>query len=562
MIGNKGADVLSSTGDARVDLNVKCVRSAEAAILHAGIQAVMDIGTAEAVEDAFVLAFHVRNIRGGKGERAVFTTLFSYLFSIRPHLALAVLDLIPHYGCWKDLLVLATDATAACTDAALRLIATQLEADETAESGRRSLAAKWAPREDSQFKTLARRLAYLMFPCASNHSAKMRLYRQKVARLNHELKTVETFMCADRFEDIVPGTVPGRAGKVYNRAFLNLPTTYKAKEMSAPRGEFRHPDDPKRMACREHFEAHFAKAAKGEAKVHGADTIFPHELVKKAKDSESLSEPEKDHIRGVWRGMVEKAKAGGGLRRSLFMCDFSGSMQSSSAGDTPYWVSMALGLLGSEVCAEEYQNTILGFDSEPNLLRFPPGTDIFQRLETITSHPEFGQGLSTDFQAAMDLVLSTIKESRCRPGQEPENLIVLTDMNWDAACGSSERSVYTGHGYRHVVKTAPCETFVTTIQNAFTRAGEDMWGPGQGFTAPRIVIWNLAASRQTDYHATSDTPGVAMLSGWSPSQFEILQKEGPRQMTAYEILRMELDDAKYQRVRDRIRDAMRDAMRA
>jgi hypothetical protein len=44
-----------------------------------------------------------------------------------------------------------------------------------------------------------------------------------------------------------------------------------------------------------------------------------------------------------------------------------------------------------------------------------------------------------------------------------------------------------------------------------------------------------------------------MLSGWSASQFEVLQKEGPRQLTAYEILRLEIDDPKYQRVRDRIR---------
>jgi hypothetical protein len=90
------------------------------------------------------------------------------------------------------------------------------------------------------------------------------------------------------------------------------------------------------------------------------------------------------------------------------------------------------------------------------------------------------------------------------------------------------------------------------IQESFKRAGEDMWGPGMGFTAPRIVIWNLAASPQTDFHAKADTPGVAMLSGWSASQFEVLQKEGPRQLTAYEILRLELDDPKYQRVRDRI----------
>jgi len=80
-----------------------------------------------------------------------------------------------------------------------------------------------------------------------------------------------------------------------------------------------------------------------------------------------------------------------------------------------------------------------------------------------------------------------------------------------------------------------------------------MWGPGQGFKAPRIVIWNLRASPQTDFHATADTPGVAMLSGWSPTQFEILMKEGPRQMTAYEMLRLELDDPKYLKVRERIR---------
>jgi hypothetical protein len=129
-------------------------------------------------------------------------------------------------------------------------------------------------------------------------------------------------------------------------------------------------------------------------------------------------------------------------------------------------------------------------------------------------------------------------------------------MGWDQACASSEVSQYTGHRYRHVVKTAPWQTQVEMIQMAFTRAGEDMWGVGNGFKPPRIVIWNLAASHTDDHHATADTPGVAMLSGWSPTQFEILQKEGPRQMTAYEVLRLELDDPKYQQVRERIRSLM------
>jgi hypothetical protein len=248
--------------------------------------------------------------------------------------------------------------------------------------------------------------------------------------------------------------------------------------------------------------------------------------------------------------MVEKARAAGGLGRSIFMSDFSGSM----AG-TPYWVSMALGILGSSVCSDEFKDKLMTFDSNPTWHHFAAGSDLFARIKTI-EESGCGQGTSTDFQKAMDLVLETLKAKRCRPGQEPENLIVLTDMGWDQACASHEHSGYTGHSYRHCVKTAPWQTQIAMIQEAFKRAGEDMWGPGQGFTAPRIVVWNLSASYSSDFHATADTPGVAMLSGWSPTQFEILQKEGPRQMTAYEMLRLELDDPKYLRVRERIRAAI------
>jgi hypothetical protein len=152
----------------------------------------------------------------------------------------------------------------------------------------------------------------------------------------------------------------------------------------------------------------------------------------------------------------------------------------------------------------------------------------------------------------MDLVLATLTEKRMRPGQEPENLIVLTDMAFDQACGSSEVSPYTGHGYRHVVKTSPWETHIAMIQESFRRAGEDMWGPGQGFKPPRIVIWNIAADPK-DIHAKADQPGVAMLSGWSPSQFKVLCEAGPKPLTPLDILRLELDDPQYDAVREALR---------
>jgi len=559
--GNKGSDVFSSTGDPRLDLRVLAVRGATPEALAKAMTAVLAMGTQQSFQDAYVLALHNRNIRGGQGERDVFYNLFTELYAKMPKTSSVVLDLIPQYGSWLDLLHL-TQRSPILNQATAVLFAKQLEKDaSTLESDPISLVGKWAPREDAKtFKAtgLAKSIAYMLFPHVDDHSSKMRRYRQLVADLNKRLNTVETLMCSDRWDSIRPSTVPGRAGKVYSRAFLNLPSTFRGEDR-AETAIYRREGSEQRMACRQTFLEHYAAAAQGKAKVTGADTLFPHEIVKKAATvHDPLSEPEKDHLRGVWRSMVAKAKASGGLGRSIFMSDFSGSMQSSSAGDTPYWVSMALGMLGAECCSEEFKDRLLSFDSTPRWHHFATGSDLFDRVHSIQSS-RIGQGLSTDFQKAMDLVLQTLKDKRVHPGQEPENLIVLTDMNWDQACSSSETSAYTQNRYRHVVKTTAWETHVEMIKEAFKRAGEDMWGTGHGFVPPRIVIWNLAASPQTDYHATASTPGVVMLSGWSPSQFEILMKEGPRQMTAYEMLRLELDDPKYQPIRDRLRAIRGDA---
>jgi hypothetical protein len=557
-VGNKGSDVYSTTGDPRLDLSVNCVRNVKPEKLETAIKSILALNNTQALEDAFVLAFHARNIRGGKGERDIFQTLFKTLFKEEPEIAIKCLQLIPHYGCWNDVFDFAKTNPSA-TEPILAMVVNQFNQDLATRTGQSiSLLAKWAPREH-KYPEFQKCLAYRMFPFIKHHSSKMKHYRQMVSKLNARLNTVETYMCGNRWDEIKPETIPGRAGKIYNRALLNLPSTYNdqddAKQDSAPKNTitYRKPDDPKRMECRDHFTAHYKAAAEGKAKIHGANTLFPHEVVKKAVLSLDLTEDEKNHLRGVWRGIVSKC---GILGRSIFMSDFSGSMMRSSAGDTPYWVSMALGILGSEVCTDEFKNKLMTFDSNPTWHILPEGGDLFAKIWSIQSSC-LGQGVSTDFQKAMDLVLQTLKERRVIPGQEPENLIVLTDMNWDTACSSSQPSGFTGNQYRHVVKTKGWQTHVEMIKEAFKRAGEDMWGAGKGFVAPRIVIWNLAASLQTDFHARAEVPGVAMLSGWSSAQFEVLQKDGPRQLTAYEMLRIELDDVKYDPVRTVVQSCSR-----
>jgi len=565
-VGTKGSDVYTSTGvaDPMVALSALLVRGADPSCLA---KAVIDaISDKKSLEDIMVLLFQTRDIRGGKGEREVFLELFRIFLTedSTRELALNLIDLIPEYGCWNDLFKLQARYPLA-TSRISEIIRLQFIKDELALASepepKLSLLAKWMPREGHPG---AIEMAGLLTPGPMFYAMRMKYYRKRVSALNKAIKTVEIKMCSKNWADIEPSAVPGRASKKYSRAFLNLVGT--KKDQVKPKNILRHPHDADRMACREHFQEYNSKTATGEIVAKGAETIFPHEIVKKAVSMGAWCEScdpydtecsckaslgERNQLVGVWKAMVEAAKAGGGLGRSLAMCDFSGSMANSGRNhDLPYWVSMALGLLISEVTTDEFKNTFLTFDSVPIMHMLPEG-DIFDKIFSfIGRHFNIGQGLSTDFQKAMDLILQQCKDKRVKPGQEPENLIVLTDMAWDQACGSSEFSDYSGNAYRNVLKTAPWQTHVEMIRESFKRAGEDMWGEGQGLKMPTIVIWNIAATCQ-DFHAKADTEGVVMLSGWSPSLFKVLQTKGVVQLTPTEALRIQLDSVRYDLVRKR-----------
>ena len=536
----KGSDVYSSSGDALVDLSVRLVRGGWSAELAELFEKALE----SSEEDAFVLAFQTRDIRGGKGERKLFGEMVEVLLKKRPDLMIGLLDLIPEYGCWRDLY---TEHFHGYRPDVVDLVISQLKKDSAVAAADPeasiSLCAKWAPREGKNTQG-AKAMAAQLFP-EERLSERLKRYRHLVAGLNRRLDTTEIKMCGHIWAQIEPAAVPGVCLAKNMKAFLN--------QKKAGHG-LRHPDDKDREACREHFQEHMAKAAKGEAKVNGSVTRYPHQVIKDVLRCERNEGAEREALIAVWNGMVANAKALGGLGRTIAMCDFSGSMQSAgAAGDTPYWVSMAMGLLISEVSSDEFKDTFLTFDSSPTWHTLPAG-DILARTDSIGYG--VSQGTSTDFQKAMDLVLATLKAKRVRPGAEPKDLIVITDMAWDAACGSNQTSFFTGHSYRHVVKTGGWQTHIQMIREAFRRAGEDMWGRvedgGLGpWTPPRIVIWNVAATT-ADFHATADTEGVIMLSGWSPSLFKVLTEEGARVQTPAEALRIQLDDPRYAPIRERL----------
>jgi len=541
--GVKGSDVYTEDGvclgDGRVALFQQLVRGCGAAYIHEAV--VKAFGAKDVSEDVlrdyFVMAFQTRDIRGGKGERDVFYDMLFSLIAQRPALIKTLVDLIPEYGCWADCWKLWTrvDASVAAAHAVsvqaavLSLVKRAWTADVAAGAAEGkgaksvSLLWKWLPREKSKYHALAVEFADAFFAEIENADDRLRAYRKVCSAFNARLKTCEVAMCGGAWASIEPGKVPGRLLNKCRSAFLNEIRARKGKP-NRRHGELRHPDSADRMACREHFTTHMTAAVKGEATVKGADTVYPHEIVNKFMYSAHVEKAEEELLQAQWNAIRDATAAQGGLKGVVPMCDFSGSMSG-----IPMQVSMALGILLSEINHPAFKDGMIGFDSTPNWIQFKPGMSL---KEKVSYAQNYAHGTSTDFQAACDLILRRLVEYKVPAEEAPKDMIVFTDMGFDAACGNS-------YGYNHVKKTKPWETHVEMIKNSFARAG---------YSAPRIVLWNLRAAYK-DFHAKADETGVVLLSGWSPAILKAIQKAGVEVKTAYEGMRELLDDARYDAVR-------------
>ena len=488
------------------------------------------------VEDLLVLAFHTRDILEGKGERDLFYKIFLYIlhFSKNKKVELALVKLIPDYGAWFDLQRLVKDGQDGIVDKELLncvldcyIQQISLECDG---SVKQSLAAKWAPREGKSDGWLAKLLARRMFKTSTGTTA-YKKYRQLISSMNQKLDTVERKMChnADgvhQFAAIKPGKVPSRCLKTKRAAFY-----YENKF-----GTIREPFIADRIDCRENFEEHMAKAVSGEAKTKvNGKTLMPHEFMIEYEKDRSMSENSTMTLQAQWNNLRDSVLAKGTLGKTVVMADFSGSMTSGGHGNVqPIHVSKGLGLLCAECTSPAFRDRIITFDAKPkwhNMSRYPTLT------ERIYSFINVSQGMSTNFQAAMNLVLDRLVEAQVPLGEEPDIILVITDMGWDQASNNNYGS-------------GKFETHIDRIKREFAAAG--------GWKVPTIVIWNVSGKFQ-EYHHKSNTAGVCVISGWSPAILKYIMDgenivEKMMTMTPYKMMRQILDDPRYDPIRNVVKN--------
>lgn len=530
-LGVNGADVYTEVGvgDDRVSLFTMLNRGLEADYIQDHVYKIHAKNDTEWMRDLWVMAFQTRDIRGGKGERKLFYQFIESLHQVNPAETAKMLSLVPEYGCWRDLWEI-WQRIPTLESAILELVRKTFVDDfnfmrlgSSTQNARMGLLAKWLPREKSKtFPGLAKKIAQCLYRSELSYKKQMMFYRTMCSEMNRVLKTVEVDMCSKSWAKIEPEAVPGRCLKIHDKAFLNESTKRNSD------GELRFPDDKDRMECRAHFQEFVEGLKAGTKKAHGANVVLPHELVVKTQDY-TTSADQHAIIQAQWDGIREETVKGGGLGKSVAMCDFSGSMHG-----TPMEISRALGILISEITHPAFRDHILTFDAVPQWHSFVGKKTLKEKLASIKG---CGQGLNTDFYKACQCIIARMVQNKVPVGEEPEDLIVITDMGFDAA-SSPQSSSSTMSAW---------ETQLVRIRHHFLEAGERLWGKGCGWQPPRIVVWNVRAEFK-DFHAKADEEGVVQLSGWAPSMLKALQT-GVKVQTPYEGMRCILDDARYDAVR-------------
>ncbi|KAL8489015.1 hypothetical protein ACS0TY_025065 [Phlomoides rotata] len=340
-------------------------------------------------------------------------------------------------------------------------------------SNKISLAAKWCPSLDSSFDRttlLCETIAKKVFPRSEYpeyaavedahylYRVRDRLRKEMLVPLRKALKLPEVYIGANDWGSIPYNRVSSVAMKLYKDKFLN------------------HDG--------ERFREYLEKVKSGEAKI-AAGALLPHEIIAALDDTDgAVAELQ-------WKRMVDDMAKKGTLNNCLAVCDVSGSMEG-----IPMEVSVALGVLVSELSEEPWKGKLITFSEYPEL-QMVKGNSLSEKTMFVRG---MDWGGNTDFQKVFDQILQVAVNGKLKADDMIKRLFVFSDMEFDEASQN------------------PWETDYQAIVRKFKESG---YGEE---CVPEIVFWNLRHSAATPVMGSQK--GVALVSGYSKNLMTLFLEKG------------------------------------
>lgn len=374
---------------------------------------------------ALKILFWARDARGGAGEKRFFQVIMKQLSISEPDVYEQVAIHIPTFGYWKDIFVIESP-----TENTLNWLGHQLK-----ENANANLLAKWFPRKGPWFVAMHKYLGMN----AGN-------FRRMLTSMSN---TVEQKMCAKEWETIQYSAVPSVAGKRYSNAF--------------------HKHDGIRYA------SYITDVMEGKQKMN-ASVLFPSDIVHKITEFRWDEEDNTMAYDAMWKSLPNYME--GCKERILPVCDVSGSMTG-----TPMDVSIGLGLYISERNEGPFKDLVLTFSESPQF-HMIQGNSLEERLINLR---RADWGMNTDLIKTFTVLLDRAVAGKVAQEDMPTKLLIISDMEFDQACGRQTNFDYIKDLYAHC-----------------------------GYEMPGIIFWNVNG-RLGNVPVKANTPNTALVSGFSPS---------------------------------------------
>lgn len=307
-------------------------------------------------------------------------------------------------------------------------------------------------------------------------------YRVKLRELRRYLDLPEAKMCAGKWDEI---------------EYSKCASKFLLKNRNAI---MRHDS--------ERWEAYLESVNNGEAKIN-TGTLTPCDIIEQvySRYDESLDT--------MWNNLKDVCED-----EALIMCDTSGSMWSSGnrqGGIYPGSVAYALAMYFAERNKGDLKNMFMTFSSCPEFVEIQ-GSTLEQKVNSIDKAK---WGMSTNLEAGFELLLRTAKNANLSQEDMPKAIVIVSDMQVNCVRGIDSDNRLTF--YDHMVKKY-----------------EDA-----GYSMPQVVFWNVNARKAT-FHASADTKGVSLVSGFSVNIFkDVMDNIGT---TPLELMMNVVNSERYARI--------------
>ena len=436
--------------------------------------------------------FYIRDVRGGQGERRFFRVCMKDLAKNNTEAAMRNLRRVPEFGRWDDLYVFIGTPLEA---AALNFMKEQLALDIQCKTP--SLLAKWLKSENTS-SAESRKLATITRKAMGmNHKQ----YRKTLSVLRARINVLERLMSENRWDEIEFDKIPSKAGMIYKNAFA--------------RHDLQRAQSEKNIQTYEQF-------AKDTTKKVNAKTLYPYECVSEAVKlmcgyyrSAAMDDTNRLMTNKYWENLADYFK--GASLNALAVVDTSASMRG-----TPIEVAISLGMYCAEKANGPFAGHYVSFSSRPQLIRVE-GADFCDKVSRIwkTNLCE-----NTNIEATFDMLLNTAIRNHCSQDDLPQNIIIISDMEFDNARGANRYNWSTGR----YESGSSAETLMEGIARKWAAAGYQM---------PHLIFWNVDA-RQNNIPMLGNGP-ISYVSGFSPSIFQTIMTG----KTGYDLMMEKLNSERY-----------------